>query len=87
MAFSLQGLNHYGVSYIVKKYWLNKIYPKEIREANESGDFHLHNLDYFGALLFGWDLYDFLRKGFGGTPGKLESKPPKHFPHGLGADR
>jgi len=34
MAFSLQGLNHYGVSYIVKKYWLNKIYPKEIREAN-----------------------------------------------------
>jgi anaerobic ribonucleoside-triphosphate reductase len=37
MAFSLQGLNHYGVSYIVKKYWLNKIYPKEIREANESG--------------------------------------------------
>jgi len=45
MTFSLQGLNHYGVSYIVKKYWLNKIYPKEIREANESGDFHLHNLD------------------------------------------
>ena len=34
MAFSLQGLNHYGVSYIIKKYWLNKIYPKEIREAN-----------------------------------------------------
>jgi len=84
MAFSLQGLNHYAVSYIVKKYWLNKIYPKEIREANESGDFHLHNLDTLAPYCSGWDLYDFLRKGFGGAPGKLESKPPKHFRAVLG---
>ena len=84
MAFSLQGLNHYAVSYIVKKYWLNKIYPKEIREANESGDFHLHNLDTLAPYCSGWDLYDFLRRGFGGTAGKLESKPPKHFRTVLG---
>jgi ribonucleoside-triphosphate reductase len=84
MAFSLQGLNHYGVSYIVKKYWLNKIYPKEVREANESGDFHLHNLDTLAPYCSGWDLYDFLKKGFGGTPGKLESKAPKHFRTVLG---
>jgi len=84
MAFSLQGLNHYGVSYIVKKYWLNKIYPKEIREANESGDFHLHNLDTLAPYCSGWDLYDFLKKGFGGAPGKLESKAPKHFRTALG---
>lgn len=84
MAFSLQGLNHYAVSYIVKKYWLNKVYPKEIREANESGDFHLHNLDTLAPYCSGWDLYDFLRKGFGGTPGKLESKAPKHFRTVLG---
>jgi len=61
--FSLQGLNHYGVSYIVKRYWLNKIYPKEIREANESGDFHLHNLDSLAPYCSGWDLYDLLKKG------------------------
>lgn len=79
MAFSLQGLNHYGVSYIVKKYWLNKIYPPEIREANESGDFHIHNLDTLGPYCVGWDLYDLLLKGFGGVPGKVESKPAKHF--------
>jgi len=79
MAFSLQGLNHYGVSYIVKRYWLNKIYPKEIREANESGDFHLHNLDTLGPYCAGWDLYDLLLKGFGGVPGKVETKPAKHF--------
>jgi len=79
MAFSLQGLNHYAVSYIVKKYWLNKIYPKEIREANESGDFHLHNLDTLGPYCAGWDLYDLLLKGFRGVPGKVETKPAKHF--------
>jgi len=84
MAFSLQGLNHYAVSYIVKKYWLNKIYPKEIREANESGDFHLHNLDTLAPYCSGWDLYDFLKRGFGGTPGKLESEPPKHLRTVLG---
>ncbi len=84
MAFSLQGLNHYGVSYIVKRYWLNKIYPKEVREANESGDFHLHNLDSLAPYCSGWDLYDFLKRGFGGVAGKLESKPPKHFRSVLG---
>jgi len=84
MAFSLQGLNHYGVSYIVKRYWLNKIYPKEIREANESGDFHLHNLDTLGPYCAGWDLYDLLLKGFSGVPGKVEAKPAKHFRAVLG---
>ncbi|MDP2967485.1 MAG: anaerobic ribonucleoside-triphosphate reductase [bacterium] len=84
MSFSLQGLNHYSVSYIVKKYWLNKIYPKEIREANESGDFHLHNLDTLGPYCAGWDLYDLLLKGFGGVSGKVETKPAKHFCSALG---
>jgi len=84
MAFSLQGLNHYGVSYIVKKYWLNKIYPKEVREANQSGDFHLHNLDTLAPYCSGWDLYDLLVKGFGGVPGKIETKPAKHLRVALG---
>ncbi len=84
MAFSLQGLNHYGVSYIVKKYWLNKIYPKEIRQANEGGDLHIHNLDTLGPYCVGWDLYDLLLKGFGGVSGKIESKPAKHFRAALG---
>ncbi|TFG35552.1 MAG: ribonucleoside triphosphate reductase [Parcubacteria group bacterium] len=84
MAFSLQGLNHYGVSYIVKKYWLNKIYPKEIRDANQSGDFHLHNLDTLAPYCAGWDLYDLLVKGFGGVAGKVEAKPAKHLRVALG---
>jgi len=79
MAFSLQGLNQYSVSYIVKKYWLNKIYPKEIREAHQSGDLHLHDLGTLGPYCAGWDLYDLLLKGFLGVPGKVETKPAKHF--------
>ncbi len=84
MAFSLQGFNHYGVSYIIKKYWLDKIYPKEIREAYRSGDFHLHNLDTLACYCMGWDLYDLLLKGFGGVPGKVESRPPNHLRTALG---
>lgn len=84
MAFSLQGFNHYGVSYIIKKYWLDKIYPKEIREAYLSGDFHLHNLDTLACYCMGWDLYDLLIRGFGGVPGKVESRPPNHLRTALG---
>jgi len=84
MAYSLQGLNNYGVSTLTKRYWLNKIYPQQIREAMASGDFHIHDLDFLGAYCCGWDLYDLLKRGFGGVPGKVESKPPKHLQAALG---
>jgi len=79
MAYSLQGLNHYITSAVTKKYWLDKIYPPNIRQAVESGDFHIHNLDSLATYCCGWDLYDLLIKGFGGVAGKVESKPAKHF--------
>jgi ribonucleoside-triphosphate reductase len=84
MTFSLQGLNHYGVSYIVKRYWLNKVYPQEVRQAHESGDIHIHNLDTLACYCVGWDLYALLQEGFGGVSGKIESRPPKHFRTALG---
>lgn len=84
MTYSLQGLNEYVGSYISKKYWLNKIYPKEIRDAAANEDFHIHDLQLLAPYCSGWDLYDFLIKGFGGVPGKLETKPPKHLRTALG---
>ena len=84
MAYSLQGLNHYVTSAVTKKYWLNKIYPEKIREAVESGDFHIHNLDSLATYCCGWDLYDLLVKGFGGVAAKVEAKPAKHFRSALG---
>jgi len=84
MTFSLQGLNQYGIKEISKKYWLNKIYPKEIREAAANEDFHVHNLETLAPYCAGWDLYDLLLRGFGGVPSKIESRPPKHFRTALG---
>jgi len=84
MAYSLQGLNHYITSAVTKKYWLDKIYPKEIREAANSGDFHIHNLDILAPYCCGWDLYDLLLRGFGGVAGKVEAKPAKHLRSALG---
>ena len=84
MSFSLQGLNNYIASEVSKNYWLNKIYPSEVRDAHTSGDFHLHDLNLLSVYCVGWDLYDLLKRGFGGVPGKVTSKPPKHFKTALG---
>lgn len=84
MSFSLQGLNNYIASEISKTYWLQKIYPAEVRDAHLAGDFHLHDLNLLSVYCVGWDLYDLLMRGFGGVPGKVESKPAKHFKTALG---
>ena len=79
MGYSLQGLNNYVASEISKVYWLNKVYPKEVRRAHVEGDFHIHDLNYLSVYCVGWDLRALLEKGFRGAPGKAESKPAKHF--------
>jgi ribonucleoside-triphosphate reductase (formate) len=84
MAFSLQGLNNYIASEVSKTYWLDKIYPKEIKAAHLSGDFHIHDLNLLSVYCVGWDLYDLLLRGFGGVGGKIQSKPAKHFRSALG---
>lgn len=84
MSFSLQGLNNYISSEISKVYWLNKIYPSEIKDAHDDGDFHIHDLSSLSVYCVGWDLYDLLLKGFRGVSGKVESKPPKHLRTALG---
>ena len=84
MSYSLQGLNHYVSSEVSKTYWLNKIYPTEIRDAHLSGDFHIHDLDVLSVYCVGWDLFALLAEGFKGVEGKVESRPAKHFRTALG---
>jgi len=84
MSYSLQGLNNYISSEISKNYWLNKIYPENIRMAHTNGDFHIHDLNILSVYCVGWDLFDLLMKGFTGVEGKISSKPPKHFRSALG---
>lgn len=84
MGYSLQGLNNYIFSEISKTYWLNKVYPKEIREAYENADLHLHDLGTLAVYCVGWDLMDLLTEGFRGVPGKIESAPARHLRTALG---
>lgn len=81
---SINGLNNYVREAFTKMYWLNEVYPENIRKAHESGEMHLHDLGFFGAYCAGWDLRQLLTDGFGGVPGKVESKPAKHLRSFLG---
>ena len=81
---SINGMNNYIRETFTKQYWLHEIYPEEIRAAHMSGDLHLHDLGFFGPYCAGWDLRQLLTDGFGGVPGKVESKPAKHLRAFLG---
>ena len=84
MAYSLQGLNNYVSSIVTAKYWMNRVYTKDIRDAHEGGDFHIHDLQLLAAYCCGWDLQDLLRRGFTGVSGKVACKPAKHLGSILG---
>lgn len=84
MAYSLQGLNNHVASTISAHYWLNSIYPPEVRQAHIDADLHLHDLQLLAAYCCGWDIKDLLVYGFTGVEGKIQSKAPKHFRSALG---
>lgn len=84
MDYSLQGLNNYISSEISKVYWTSKIYPKEVRDAQINGDFHIHDLNTLSVYCVGWDLNDLLASGFRGAKGKIESAPARHLRTALG---
>jgi len=84
MCYSLQGLNNYISSDITSEYWLNSIYPPEIRRSHKGGDIHIHDLSLLSVYCVGWDLKDLLIMGFKGVEGKVESAPPRHLRSALG---
>jgi len=81
---SVNGLNNYIREIFTQNYCLHEIYPPEVREAHLNGDCHIHDMGFFGAYCAGWDLRQLLLDGFGGVPGKVESKPAKHLRSFLG---
>jgi ribonucleoside-triphosphate reductase len=82
--YSLGGMILNTAGKITANYWLNHIYPQEVRDAHVSGDFHLHDLSMFSGYCAGWSLRQLLEQGFNGVAGKVESDPPKHFETALG---
>jgi ribonucleoside-triphosphate reductase len=81
---SVQGLNNYVREFFTQNYWLHEVYPAEVREAYETGALHIHDLGWMGPYCAGWDLRQLLQDGFGGVPGKVESRPAKHLRAFLG---
>lgn len=84
MDYSLQGLNNFVTSKVMKTYWMNKVYSPDIKEAHESGSFHIHDASLLSCYCMGWDLRDLLMVGFGGVAGTNTSGPAKHFDAILG---
>ena len=84
MSYSLQGLNNYIAAEITGSYWMNAVYPQEIKNAHVNGDLHIHDMQLLAPYCCGWDLKDLLLRGFGGVSGKIESVPAKHFRSALG---
>ena len=84
MNFSLQGMNFHISSIVTSQYWLNQIYTEQMKEAQQNGDFHMHDLGILAVYCVGWDLQDLIREGFKGARGKVVSKPAKHFRTVLG---
>ncbi len=84
MQRSVAGLNNYVREEFTKNYWLNEVYPVNVREAHLSGDIHLHDLGFFGSYCVGWDLAQLLSLGFTGVEGKIASSPAKHLRSFLG---
>lgn len=82
--YSLGGMILNTSGKITANYWLNYVYPKEVREAHVEGDFHLHDLGMFSGYCAGWSLRQLLEEGFNGVAGKVESDPPKHLETALG---
>ncbi len=84
MQRSIAGLNNYVREAFTKSYWLNEVYPNNIRDLHTSGAIHIHDLGFFGAYCVGWDLRAILVDGFTGVAGKVSSSPPKHLRSFLG---
>ncbi|MCD6275155.1 MAG: ribonucleoside triphosphate reductase, partial [Thermoplasmata archaeon] len=78
--YSFSGLMLHVAGEVISEYTLNHVYTEEIAEAHRRGYFHIHDLP-FGIIPYcaGWYLKDLLLRGFGGVPGKINAKPPKHL--------
>ena len=77
--YSIGGLILHNSGSITANYWLNKIYPKYIKDAHKDGDFHIHDLSMLSGYCAGWSLRQLIMEGLGGVEAKISSAPAKHL--------
>ncbi|OGV52843.1 MAG: ribonucleoside triphosphate reductase [Lentisphaerae bacterium GWF2_52_8] len=77
-------LNHVSGA-VVARYTLSNVYSKEIADAHNDGDFHLHDLSCgIVGYCAGWSLRQLLKEGFRGRGGRASAGPARHFDTALG---
>ena len=82
--YSLGGLILNTAGKVIANYWLSEVYPAEVARAHREGDLHIHDLDMLAGYCAGWSLRVLLEEGLNGVPGKVDSRPPRHFSSAVG---
>lgn len=83
-SYSLGGLILNTAGKVIANYWLSEVYPEEVGRAHRDGDLHIHDLDMLAGYCAGWSLRVLLEEGLNGVPGKIDSRPPRHFSSAIG---
>ncbi len=83
-SYSNAGLINNAAGKIIANYWLDHVYAPEESQAHRNADIHIHDLDCLTGYCAGWSLRALLDEGFNGVPGKVASRPPRHFREALG---
>ena len=77
--YSYGALGKHVLGEVMKDYWLDEVYPKEITKAHRDGLFHIHDLGGLTIYCCGYSLGDIILKGVRGVSNIPTSKPAAHF--------
>lgn len=83
-SYSNAGLINNVAGKVIANYWLDEVYSAEEGLAHRHADYHIHDLDCLTGYCAGWSLRALLNEGFNGLPGRVSSRPPRHFREALG---
>lgn len=79
VTYSVGGLILNNSGAVTTNYWLSEIYDKEIADAHNHGEIHIHDLSMLTGYSCGWSLKRLLLEGLGGISGKITASPAKHL--------
>ncbi|MFT4004559.1 MAG: ribonucleoside triphosphate reductase [Lacrimispora sp.] len=79
VTYSVGGLILNNSGAVTANYWLSEIYDKEIADAYNQGEIHIHDLSMLTGYSCGWSLKRLLLDGLGGITGKITASPAKHL--------
>ncbi|CAB0494449.1 ribonucleoside triphosphate reductase [Corynebacterium diphtheriae] len=82
--YSLGGMILNAAGKVTANYWLDQVFSPAASAAHREGSIHIHDLDMLSGYCAGWSLRQLLEEGFGGVPGTISSRPPKHFSSACG---